>query len=124
LLFAALLVAGCGSKPKAPAATEPKAQTEPAAEVSFAEVVHPIFSQNCLPCHSGTPDAKSPYALADYNGVMGAGSDSVPNVLAGDVAGSLLCVKVVTGKMPPTGRLPQDQIELVKKWIAQGAKNN
>jgi hypothetical protein len=124
LLFAALLIAGCGSKPKAPAAAEPNAPGEPKDEVSFATDVHPIFSRSCLPCHSGTPDAKSSYALASYAEVMGKGKDSIPNVLAGNFDGSLLFQMIKTGKMPPAGPLAPDEVELVKKWVVQGAKDN
>jgi mono/diheme cytochrome c family protein len=124
LLFAALLTAGCGSQPKAPAATQPKPQTDPTAGVSFAEDVQPIFSQNCLPCHSGTPDAKSSYALASYKEAIGPGKDLLPNVVAGNADSSLLYQMVNVCKMPPAGPLGQDQVELVKKWIAEGAKDN
>ena len=124
LLFAALLVAGCGSQPKAPAAAEPKAPTEPKDEVSFATDVHPILSRSCLPCHSGTPDAKSSYALASYAEVMAKGKDSLPNVVAGSLDGSLLYQVMKDGKMPPAGPLPPAEVELIKKWVAQGAKDN
>ena len=130
LLFAALLVVGCGSKPKAPdtsgprGGTEPQTPSAPATDVSFAKDIHPILSENCLLCHSGTPDAKSPYSIASYKEVMGTGKDEVANVLAGDPAKSLLCQMLVTGRMPPAGRLPQEQIELIKKWIEQGAIDN
>jgi hypothetical protein len=45
-------------------------------------------------------------------------------VIAGKPDSSLLYQKLKTGKMPPAGKLPADQFELVKKWIAQGAKND
>jgi len=124
LLFAALLVAGCGSQPAAPAAAETEARTPPEAEVSFAKEILPILAQSGVPCHSGQPDAKSAYGLTSYEGVMGAGKDTRPNVVPGNADSSLLYQMLKTGKMPPAGPLAPDKVELVRKWIAQGAKNN
>jgi len=121
LLFAALLIAGCGNQPAAPA---PKAETAAPAEVSFAKDVQPILTQSCMPCHSGGADAKSKYVLTGYEGVMGTGKDSVANVFAGNADSSVLYQMLKICKMPPAGPLPTDKVDLVKKWIDQGAKNN
>jgi hypothetical protein len=117
LLFAVLLIAGCGSQPAAP-----KAETT--AEVSFAKDIQPMFNRSCMPCHSGGPDAQSKYVVTSYDGVMGTGKDSVPNVCTGNADSSLVCRLLKAGKMPPTGPLSPAQVELVNKWVAQGAKNN
>jgi hypothetical protein len=130
LLFAALLFVGCGSKPAAPAA--PKAETpvenpaQPASpdEVSFARDIQSVFAASCMPCHSGAPDAKSKYTLPGYNDVMGTGEDSVPNVLAGNADNSVLYKMLKSGRMPPNGPLSKETVELLKKWINQGAKDN
>ena len=126
LLFAALLIAGCGSQPAAPAA--PKAETPAAAEVSFAKDIQPIFSQTCMPCHAGGKDAKAGYDLTCYSGAMGNGSDSIPNVIPGSADSSVIYLRL-TGAVPPQmpkGRpaLDAGQLTTIKKWIDQGAKNN
>lgn len=116
LLFAALLIAGCGSQP---------AQTQASnAPVSFAKDIQPILTQSCMPCHSGSPDSKSPYVLTSYEGVFGNGKDSVANVLPGNADSSLLCQMLKAGTMPKTGPLAPAKVELVSRWVAQGAKNN
>lgn len=114
MLAAMLLLVGCGG-PKADSAVT---------NVSFAKDVQPIFTQNCMPCHSGGPDAKSPYDLTKYAGVMGNGKDSVPNVIAGKADSSLLYLMLKEGKMPPTGALEATKVDLVTKWVSAGAKNN
>jgi len=122
LLFAALLIAACGSQPAAPETT--RTEAPPVAEASFSKEVLPIFSQSCMPCHSGGADAKSKYVLTGYEGVMGTGKDSVANVFAGKADSSTLYQMLQAGKMPPAGPLDPAKVELVKKWVVQGAKNN
>jgi hypothetical protein len=115
MLAAALLVAGCGTPKSAPA---------PAVEVSFARDLQPTFAQNCMPCHSGTADAKSSYDLSGYPGALGTGKDAVANVLPAQPDASLLYTMLREGKMPPTGPLEARTVELVRRWIEAGAKDN
>ncbi|MGE5601402.1 MAG: c-type cytochrome domain-containing protein [Nitrososphaerales archaeon] len=43
----------------------------------------------------------------------------------GDATGSLLIKQIQSGKMPKRGqKLPEDQIDLIAKWVTEGAKNN
>ena len=123
LLFAALLIAGCGSQPSAPKATTPAS-----GDVSFAKDIHPILTQTCMPCHAGGTAAKGKYDVTGYAGVMGNGLDSIPNVIPGHADSSTLYLRL-TGAVPPLmpkGRPPYSaaQLSTVKKWIDQGAKNN
>jgi len=113
ILAVMLLLVGCG----------PRAGTT-VASATFAKDVQPIFAQNCMPCHSGGTDAKSPYVLTKYDGVMGNGKDSVPNVIAGKPDSSLLYTMLKEGKMPPPGPLAAAKLDIVMKWISAGAKNN
>ena len=120
LLFAAMLIAGCGSQP---------AQTQASnAPVSFAKDIQPILSQTCMPCHAGGKDAKGSYDLTCYAGVMSSGSDSIPNVIPGNADSSIIYLRL-TGTVPPQmpkGRpaLSATQLANIQKWINQGAKNN
>jgi hypothetical protein len=126
LLFAVLLLAGCGSQPAAPSA--PKTETPATSDVSFAKDIQPMLTQTCMPCHAGGKDAKGKYDITSYTGTMGNGLDSTPNVIAGKADSSILYLRL-TGAVPPQmpiGRPPlnADQLTAVKKWIDQGAKNN
>jgi len=124
-IAAVLLLIGCGGGEKPQAQTPPTDSARPAVvEASFAKDVAPIFAANCMPCHSGAADAKSPYDLSRYEGVMGNGKDTVPNVLAGRADSSLLYMMLHEGKMPPTGPLDAAKVATIKKWVDEGAKNN
>jgi hypothetical protein len=126
LLFAALLIAGCGSQPAAPASA--KTETPATVEVSFAKDVQPILTQTCMPCHAGGKDAKGSYDVTGYAGVMGNGSDSIPDVIPGNADSSILYLRLTGTLQPqmPKARPPLNagQLTTVKKWIDQGAKNN
>ena len=118
LLLAVLLIAGCGSRTAGPAS----------GDVSFSRQALPIFSQTCMPCHAGGTAAKGKYDVTGYAGVMGNGSDSIPDVIPGNADSSTL-YRRVNGTVPPQmpkGRPPLSaaQLATIKKWIDQGAKNN
>ncbi len=120
LLFAALLIAGCGSQP-----AQTKASNGP---VSFAKDIQPIFTQTCMPCHAGGTTAKGNYDLTGYAGVMSNGSDSTPNVIPGNADSSTLYRRLIDAAptQMPKGRpaLSAAQLATIKNWIVQGAKNN
>jgi len=72
-------------------------------------------------CHGsmGGWDASS------YQAVMTTG-DNAPTVIPGDVEGSLLAQKLLGTHtegtiMPPGGKLPDGEIQIILDWIAAGA---
>src|SRR5262245_18147257 len=91
-------------------------------KVDFARDVLPIFQQNCLSCHGPSQQ---------INGLRLDRRSSVINnrryVVPGSVENSLLYGKLVGvpqlgPQMPPTGALRPAQIDIIKKWIEQGAE--
>lgn len=99
-------------------------QGRPAGIPSFSADVLPIFQARCAACHGslGGWDASS------YESVMNTG-DHAPTVIAGDVDGSLLAQKIRGTQtqgtlMPPSGLMPEDEIQAILDWIAAGAPNN
>jgi mono/diheme cytochrome c family protein len=94
---------------------------------SFAKDVKPILDKRCASCH-GTRK-KGGYSVADYDQVMTSG-DNAPVILAGDAANSILVqmlrgIKTVAGgQMPPSRPLKEEQIQLIERWVNQGAQNN
>ena len=55
--------------------------------------------------------------------------DNAPVVIPGDVDGSLLAQKLIgtheTGTiMPPGGKLPDSELQLILDWIASSAPDN
>ena len=103
---------------------------EPA--VSFSQDVQPIINQHCVQCHEpgGAGDVASGLTLNTYEGVM-KGTNAGPMVIAGDVEGSNMLV-LMEGRADPSISMPHGQnepvpkkdIQTIRTWIGQGAKNN
>jgi len=110
-----LTMAGCG---------------EPA--VSFSQEVKPILDKNCLECHQagGQGQQASGLVMTTYDDLM-KGARNGPMVIAGDVEGSNLLV-LIEGRADPSISMPhgeekpiaKEDIQTIRLWIEQGAKNN
>ena len=99
-------------------------------DVSFYKDIRPILQANCQGCHQPAK-AKSAgkYVMTSYDLLVKAGESEQAPVVAGKPDESYL-VQLITptdGKAEmPRGKKPlhSTEIELVRKWIAQGAKND
>jgi hypothetical protein len=88
--------------------------------ISYSEDIQPIFEMNSPSCISCHPSVYKPDLTANksYNALM-----SGNYVTAGEPATSLLYTKVnIGGSM--TGYTTAAQIELIRRWIVAGAKND
>ncbi|MDB5342721.1 MAG: hypothetical protein JWP89_1098 [Schlesneria sp.] len=91
----------------------------------YATQVKPLLVKHCLQCHG--PEKQQSGLRIDSGRALTDGGDSGPALVARDPAKSLL-IQAVTGaegasKMPPEGpRLSDAEIQLLKDWIADGAK--
>ena len=118
--------ASCAGLVLAAAAGIPARAQEPApAPVSFNRDILPILSNNCFACHG--PDEKARETTFHFDTKEGAFLD--PAVIKPrDAAGSLL-VQMITHadpdkRMPPADSghaLTQKQIDLLRRWIDEGA---
>lgn len=110
----------------APAATEAPA-TAPAASgdaASFSRDVMPIFEKSCIRCHGGENGEEGDLDLRKHADVMKGGKDGVV-VVPADSANSMLFQLIDNGKMPRrAAKLPQEQIDLIARWIDEGALDN
>jgi uncharacterized membrane protein len=116
IVLLVFLVTGCGKKP-----------------VSFHNDIQPILNNHCIQCH-GTQNPAAMVVLTSYDSVMSAKVTKwkKPIVVAGNPSESWLYLR--TGTTQPHFRMPPDtlnmvplsdeQLELIGKWIQQGAKNN
>lgn len=88
-------------------------------KVCFTEDVLPLIASNCA--MSGCHDANSSEGpvLTDYDHIIKIVSPGNPSL------SKLYTVLDNTGEnaMPPSGPLTQDQINIIKWWIEQGAEN-
>lgn len=93
--------------------------------VSFEKDIRPIFKESCLSCHK--PDKKKgKLDMSTYADLMKGGKQGPP-VKPGDPSKSIL-VEMISGKepeMPEKGDpLKPEQVELITRWIKEGAKPN
>jgi hypothetical protein len=100
--------------------------------VSYARDVEPILRANCLSCHQegGAGFEASGFSMASYDELM-KGTHYGPMIVAGDSEGSNLVV-LMEGRADPSISMPHGRvepvgkadIETIRRWIDQGAKNN
>src|ERR1700730_5930168 len=127
LPFFGALVALAGT---APAWADPPAKEQPEpTEVSYYRHVRPIFQQHCQGCHQPAK-SQGGFIMTTYPDLLKTGETGQPGVVPGQPDASLV-VKQITpqnGKAPamPKGgdSLLDHDVNLVKKWIAQGAKDD
>ena len=91
----------------------------PAQAVSFVREVQPILAERCVVCHPAKNGAAE-VSLASYAQVAA-------NVVAGKLDESMLSI-VVSGDKPSMpkvgGPLKPQQVELIRRWIAEGARDD
>ncbi|MEW6305082.1 MAG: PSD1 and planctomycete cytochrome C domain-containing protein [Verrucomicrobiota bacterium] len=97
-----------------------------AAPVDYLKEVKPILAHSCYKCH-GAAEQKGELRL-DTAAYALKGGDTGPAITPGKGAESLL-VKAVKGTAPDMKRMPlkmpalsDDQIDLIARWIDEGAK--
>lgn len=93
--------------------------------VTFAADVQPVFATACASCHSAA-DAKGGFDATSAAGVLKGGKNYSKVVTPGDVKKSSL-LTIVSGQdedlpQPEKHKLQPKQVDIVRKWIEQGAK--
>ena len=121
IFFASMLVLSAGLPGLAYAEESPEFTPE---QIEFFEgKVRPILIANCFECHSS--DAKKLQGALKLDSREGAlqGGDSGPAVVPGEADKSLMidAVRWKQFEMPPSKKLPADQIETLAKWVTIGA---
>lgn len=103
-------------------------------QVSFASDVYPIIERHCLECHR--PEAGQPgfdasgFSMESHAAVM-KGTRYGPMVIPGDSLSSVLTM-LIEGRADPSITMPhgdrpplkQHEIDAIKAWVEQGAKDN
>lgn len=119
ILLLACIFLGCGQKGPQP--------------VSFREQIQPILNNRCVRCH-GAEKAIGKIALTSYENLMSSRtvSGKKPLVIPGNASESWLYILSATNqphfRMPPDTSsitpLPKSELDILAKWIMQGAKND
>jgi len=124
-----LILSACLEKQFGPTqtASDPESQTQPTTNtpsdsssnpggqtITACDVQKKIFGPNCVQCHG----AMGRYPHLDSNSVSSLGA---PYIVAKDPSSSKIYQVIASGRMPPKGKLSQEDIDYVKSWIEQGA---
>ena len=132
LLVAALLWAGCGGDDSAVGPDESAVEGS-RTEATLAEVSQ-VFAVSCAisGCHSGEQPAAGLSLEGDFaTRIVGVDSGQRPDfklVDPGNPNKSYLLIKVrgddeiISQQMPPGAPLSAEQVEIIRAWIASGAK--
>lgn len=102
------------------AADRPKRPT--AKQIAFYnQQVKPILSAKCWDCH-GVKKVEADLKLTSYKSAL-AGGESGPAVDLKAPSESLLLnvINYIDHEMPPSGKLPQQQIAILTRWVKMGA---
>jgi len=126
-----LIILGCGGSDK-PTSSNGTVKEDPL----FAADIQPILNASCARsgCHNSTASAGMNLSSGQaYANIVNVASSEVPSrkrVLPNDAENSYLVMKL-EGRQTSGGRMPlgggslgSTQIQLIKNWINQGAKNN
>ncbi len=95
------------------------------AAIDFERDIAPLIAKRCLECHNAR-DVKGGLNLTTHAGAL-KGGESGAAIVLGKPEKSNLLQRVIDGEMPPKSRgqsqrLPDEEIALLRKWIASGAK--
>lgn len=120
----AFALAICGAFPQ-----HAKSEEDEAAKIDFfRKKVAPVLKEHCYECHSQKADEVKGDLLLDSQAALAKGGANGPAVVPGDVEASFLirAIRYTEDdyKMPPRGKLDDDVVRDLEKWIKEGAKNN
>jgi len=98
-------------------------------KVDFGRQIRPLLAEKCFQCHGLDEEHReTDMRLDTKDGLFGEVDAGGFAVVAGDAAKSVVYQRLVTDdeleRMPPTDsekQLSEEEIELVKRWIEQGA---
>ena len=104
-------------------------ESQPSTAVDYEREIRPILVDNCLACHGA--DAETRYGglrLDKREAALAGGDSELKTIVPGKPDESELIRRITSSEtdvvMPPSHHaepLKPEQIELLKKWIAQGA---
>lgn len=91
--------------------------------INFEEHIRPIMTESCTSCHNQRR-ARNGFAADSYDAIMQGGSSGA-SIVKGDPGRSLFFQLIAHAREPfmpyEDAKLPADQIEMIRQWIALGA---
>ncbi|EKK01269.1 protein containing planctomycete cytochrome C domain protein [Rhodopirellula baltica SH28] len=124
LAVAGLFFLSALGAPPSSAANEPDADN-----VSYHDDVLPILRTNCFGCHQGAKQLGE-YVMTDFDALIRGGESGDAAIVPGDAESSYL-ISLITShegvaEMPKAPRKPllETEVDTIRRWIEQGAKND
>jgi mono/diheme cytochrome c family protein len=104
------------------AAAEAVSARAPLSEPSFERDVRPILKAHCFQCHGEGEELQGKLDLR-LRRLIAQGGESGAALVEGTPDESLIYERIKLGEMPPGDKkMPPEQVEKVRAWIAAGAK--
>ncbi len=96
-------------------------EREAAQRKAFETQIRPLLAARCFKCHSD--EKQSGNLRLDSKAAMLAGGDTAPRSSQDSPRKSLIVEAINYGslEMPPSGKLPPEEIALLTEWVARGA---
>jgi predicted CxxxxCH...CXXCH cytochrome family protein len=111
LIFCIVIgVTGCSDLRERPVAPLTK-------KLVYEDDIRPLLLRDCVPCHGSTNPAGG-YDLSSYIGLLGGGSDALPNALPGDPK-SLLVTVIQPGGREYARVGSEENAEKLRKWVVE-----
>ncbi|MBB73352.1 MAG: hypothetical protein CMJ75_02430 [Planctomycetaceae bacterium] len=117
-----IIAIGAGSALSAQPPTE--TNFSPASLEFFEKQVRPLLAKRCFSCHSGKSKSLKGNLRLDSRKLALRGGDTGPAIVPGVPVKSLLVDAINYGdvyQMPPKGKLPAAEIQILTEWVKQGA---
>ncbi len=93
-----------------------------ASDVLFEKDIRPILKAHCFQCHGEEEVRESSLDLRLRHWIA-KGGDGGPAIEPGDPENSVLLQRIVDEEMPPGDKpLSATDVDLIRRWIAQGAQ--
>jgi hypothetical protein len=86
--------------------------------VTYQETIAPMLEGKCGACHSSSNNLKG-LDLTTYAGIS-QGGESGAVIVASDPENSLIII-IQTSEDPHFAQLTSDELDLMERWIAEGA---
>jgi hypothetical protein len=94
--------------------------------IEFSRDIRPIFNQNCVSCHGGVRQ-RNDVSFIYRDEALGVGKSGHRTIVPGNPNASELMARLAAND--PEDRMPyhapalsRQQVELIRKWIKQGAQ--
>ena len=93
--------------------------------VSYSKDVQPVFNSYCVACHTEQHAKLNLRSCCSYEQLLETGvSASYIDTVSPENSNLYKHLSGSLSMMPPSGKLTEAQIRIIKNWISQGGKNN